>query len=804
MSAPFSIRTDVAAVGEPAKACLFANRFGHFDPATDEFVISDILTPRPWSNVMSNGQYGLVISHFGGGFSWLDNSQLARVTRWEQDLALDSYGRWIYFYDSVADKVHGATFAPVREVALEEEVRQGLGYSVYRRKNEKFESTLTVFVPEGANAEHALVEVRNLTSEPLKLTVGSYVEWFLGGQGDWHREFHRLFTSTNIDEQTISAWKRTGLVEDSREAPETVAMSAYASLIGLDNVVCFADKAQWLGPPGRLDRPEGLVTEHRPANTGRWDDPIAAFRAPLRIAPGETVRFALTIGAELTQQEFAQPNLDEIEIRLADTKRFHRERCRTLAIESGDAALDLMCNAWLPYQTEVGRMKARCAYYQQGGAYGFRDQLQDSLMLLDVDPATTLRQLGIHAEAMYGDGGVRHWWHPDSSIFAKSRHSDTCLWLAHGVLDYLDETADLSVLVKPYAYLSRETESKASQGSLLDHCERGINRFLDRRSPRGLPLIGSGDWNDGLSHAGIEGKGESVWLAMFGHQILSRLAAVYTRLGLNGDAARASGEAENLAQAVETYGWDGDWYIAGTSDDGRPFGSHEAREGKIFLNPQTWAAITGIGSPARTLRALQSVQEHLLKPYGTLLLAPAYKEVDPYIGYITRYAPGLRENGGVYSHASTWAVQAFAQVGDVTTAYCVFRSMMPPLRAEIDAAAYQAEPYVMPGNVDGPDSPYEGRAGWTWYTGSAAWMRRVALHWILGVRSSFDGLLVDPKLASELGPVRLQRPFRGDLFEIEIDAGDRHRLIVDGTDHDGPISASGQCLSRRVQLVALR
>jgi cellobiose phosphorylase len=255
---------------------------------------------------------------------------------------------------------------------------------------------------------------------------------------------------------------------------------------------------------------------------------------------------------------------------------------------------------------------------------------------------------------------------------------------------------------------------------------------------------------------------------MFGFDILRRMARVLTLQGEEVAAQRFDRESESLRQAVETYGWDGNWYIAGTDDEGRPFGSKTCSEGQIFLNPQTWAVISGIASPDRAARAMESVRERLLKPYGALLLAPAYQETDPYVGYITRYAPGLRENGGVYSHASTWAVQAFAMAGDLDTAYALYRGMMPPLRALDGADAYQAEPYVMPGNVDGPDSPYEGRAGWTWYTGSAAWMRRVALRWLLGVRAELDGLKIDGRIPTGLGPIRLHRPFRGENHTVDL------------------------------------
>jgi len=380
----------------------------------------------------------------------------------------------------------------------------------------------------------------------------------------------------------------------------------------------------------------------------------------------------------------------------------------------------------LPYQAIACRMYARCAYYQQGGAYGFRDQLQDSLMLLDRDPRATLAQLGRNAEAMYEDGGVRHWWHPGTQIFSESHHSDTSLWLAYGTLEYLEATGDEAALQSRFKFLNRSTQRYGTGGSLWEHCLRGVDRALSMRSARGLPLIQAGDWNDGLSHAGLEGRGESVWLAMFLYDILQRWAPHLDKLEEHGTAARFRREAAQLREAVHEYAWDGEWYIGGTRDDGKPFGSRDCQEGRIFLNPQTWAVLSGIAPADRIESAMQAVRDQLLTPYGALLLKPAYKKVDPYIGYITRYAPGLRENGGVYSHASTWAALAFAKLADLETAQKIYRGMLPPLRSEANADLYAAEPYVMPGNIDGPDSPFAGRAGWTWYTGSAAWMVRIA------------------------------------------------------------------------------
>ena len=709
---------------------ILSNAYGYFEADSGAFVVTDVLTPRPWINVLANDLYGVVISQSGSGFAWSDNCQLFRLTRWEQDLVQDDYGRFVYVQDKdEPEELWSTSYQPTRKRAKFDQVRHELGATTFTRQFLDLETRQTVFVPEGKCAEVWIVEVENQSDRHRSLRVGSYLEWHLGGIGDWHREFHRLFMESKRDGNTLIAWKHPGLAENCR-TDVAEPQRAFISWSGVEQVTWITDKQEWLGRNGSPASPRAFFESVSESQTPRWDDPIAGGLADLILAPGETKCIVMTIGTASTVEDALdlshEFNERSAKAELAKTLQSWQTKCRGAKIDVGDPAIDLMCNSWLPYQAIAGRLYAKCAYYQQGGAYGFRDQLQDSLMLLDWDPAHTLTQLGRHAEAMYEDGGVRHWWHPGTEIFVRSHHSDTCLWLAYGVLAYLETTGDTTALSAEYQFLSRETEKPSSPGTLWEHCLRGIDRALGKLSPRGLPLIGAGDWNDGLSHAGIDGKGESVWLAMFLYDILTRWQPFLTHAGPDDLQHRFATAAADLKAAVNEYAWDGEWYIGGTRDDGNPFGSKSCKEGKIFLNPQTWAVISGIAPPDRAEKAMQSVRDHLLRPYGALLLQPAYSKVDPYIGYITRYAPGLRENGGVYSHASTWAIKAFSMTGDKQTALSIFRGMLPPLRAQADVELYAAEPYVMPGNVDGPDSPYAGRAGWTWYTGSAAWMVRVA------------------------------------------------------------------------------
>ncbi len=709
---------------------LVENPYGYFDPTSKAFVVENLLTPRPWVNVLSNDRYGLVVSQVGGGFSWFENCQVFRITRWEQDLVRDEMGRFCYVLDlERPNELWSTTYQPTRRKAGVDRAIHGLGYTTFERRFLGMETRHTVFVPLHLDAEIWLIEIRNISNEPRRLRLAAYHELHLGGIGDWHREFHRLFMESGRESGRLVAWKHPNLREHRREELETPIYTAFG-WNGGTAPRWVTDKATWLGPCGTPTEPRGLIGDAEPSETPRWDDPIAAGMIDVDLAPGET-RSVVHVVSASRDRAAALSALDacapaEAERMLREVREQWLSRCSLGKVRTDGPAADLMVNAWLPYQAIAGRLYARCAYYQQGGAYGYRDQLQDSLMLLDTEPDKTLEQIGRHAEAMYEDGGVRHWWHPNTDIFVESRHSDTCLWLAYATLEYLDATADDLALGHSLRYLNRETQAFGESGALLDHCLRGIDRALGLRSSRGLPLIGAGDWNDGLSHAGLEGRGESVWVGMFLFGILERIVPVLRSQGFENRADVYAAEAEELRAAVNEHGWDGEWYLEGTRDDGRTLGSHRDAEGSIFLNPQTWAVLTGIAPPERAQKAMDSVRQRLLTPYGALLLQPAFKHVDQYVGYISRYAPGLRENGGVYSHASVWAVLAFLKMGDRETAVSLFRSMLPPVRSAEDADLYAAEPYVMPGNADGPDSPYAGRAGWTWYTGSAAWMVRAA------------------------------------------------------------------------------
>jgi cellobiose phosphorylase len=749
---------------------LAENRYGYFRDNGREYVITDLATPMPWVNVMSNGAYGLVVSQAGSGFSWGDNCQTSRITRWDQDLVQDRQGRFIYIQDvDVAQNVWSTTLQPTLARADDDAVVHGLGYTTYSRTCGGIRSSHTIFVPRKDACEVWLVNLVNTGSSRRRLRLATYLEWHLGNSTDWHREFHRLFYESGQDKNFIHVRKLPGLRPDSRVIEELHPLAFFGAQ-GLKVEQWIADKASFLGKPADATNP-GILHGHQPEKANpRWNDPIASCIGTIELEPGESKWVTFVVGsvedAAAASELVERYTPEEAKKELAAVRSQWTEFCERSRVETGDEAFDLMNNYWLKYQTYGCRMVARCAYYQQGGAYGFRDQLQDSLGMMTLDTEITRQQIIRHAEAMYDDGGVRHWWHPNTEIAVESHHSDTSLWVPYATLAYIEETNDLGILQTDCRYLDHTTQDFKGSGTLLEHILKGIDRTLAKMSPRGVPLILSGDWNDGLSHAGVEGRGESFWLGMFLFDVLRRWAPLLDECGMPDKAKHYAQQAEALRTAVNSFGWDGNWYLQGTRDDGKLLGSSSCQEGSIFLNPQTWSVISGIAPADRSATALSSARDQLVKPYGALLLAPAFSKVDPYVGYITRYAPGLRENGGVYSHASTWMIQALAMAGFQDEARALYHNMLPCNGRDPDL--YVAEPYVMPGNIDGPDSPFEGRAGWTWYTGSSAWMYRVALDWICGVRGTRGGLLIEPKSGSRPLAYKLTRKFRGDTFEIEV------------------------------------
>lgn len=784
---------------------LFANDYGYFADSGDEYVIIRADTPMPWVNVISNGDYGVVVSQMGSGYSWRTHAGMNRLTRWEQDLVRDRWGKYLYLRDEGTGEFWSPTWHPCPNKLQAYRVRHGWGYSLFEGEYRQIASELTLFVPLEDPCEVWLLRLRNHGSITRRLQIFSYLEWLLGTAPDWHREFRRLFIETRYDAErgvlfaTSVMWDIPGRGNTHWNSDwEYVAFhSASVMPAGFDG-----DKRAFLGKYGDVHAPQAVVEGRSCGTQGRWGDGVGSLQVVVEIAPGESTEVAFVLGAADNEEQALSlvekyRHLPAVHDALTQVKRFWKETVGGLVVQTPDDAVNVMANGWLAYQAICCRLWARTAYYQTGGAYGYRDQLQDSLVwLLLGQPQRTLEQIRLHAAHQHQDGTVLHWWHPLAEQGLPSHYSDDLLWLPFVMLHYLVETGDFGCLQEEVPFFD------GGCAPLLEHCLRAFEKALSRRSERGLPLILQADWNDGMNAVGVGGKGESVWMAHFLHYLLTRWAELPVLDEQT--ATRFRREAQSLREAVNTHGWDGKWYWRASTDLGRLVGSAQNTQGRIFLNAQTWAVIADTAPPERAEQALQSAREHLYKQYGALLLAPAYNVPDPEIGYLTRYAPGTRENGGVYSHAACWAVLAERRLHGTQAAYRLWRSFCPPVRG-MEPEGYAAEPYVMPGNIDGPDSPYEGKGGWTWYTGSAAWYLRALVEGVLGIEATLNGLRVQAQLPEEWESFRVQRRFRGATYDITVrraQPGEESGCTVDGQRWQGdtlPVCEPGTTL--RVEVV---
>jgi len=750
----------------------FSTDYGHFSETGDEYIITNYKTPKPWVNVISNGNYGLVISQTGGGFSWDTHSEFNRVNRWHQDLVKDNWGKYFYIKNNKTGEFFSPLFAPVRKVPDFFEARYGMGYVIFSTIYNKIKIELRIFVPFDDNLEIWDFKIENQTDNDLDLSIYSYFEWCLGSSADHHREFHKTFIETEFDDHINAMTAKKRLWEIplgdrghwNIEYPYTGFISSSKKISDYEG-----DKEKFIGQYGGLEDPLALHSLHLSKSTGKWNDSIATIKIDLFVKKNEFQKAAFYIGLkenkELIKKAVARYSSEKkIDDSFTEVKQKWAAMLEPFEINTPDDAMNFMVNKWLRYQAISCRLWGRTAYYQQSGAFGFRDQLQDSLVFLPVNPALTKKQILLHARHQKQDGSVLHWWHPISETGLETNMTDDLLWLPFVLFQYLAETSDYSILDEKIPYY----DNPELPDSLFHHCTAAIEKVFSRYSERGIPLIGAGDWNDGLSAVGLDMKGESIWLAEFFYLVLKEFTGLCKDLNKTELSERYKIKADELKEAFDKYSWDGEWFYRATKDSGEKIGSSENDEGKIYLNPQIWSVISGIAEDDKSRSALDSVKKYLLKNNGPLLLAPAYTKPDKYIGYLSRYAPGRRENGGVYTHAATWAIWAFALLKDADAAIDIYKKLNPVFNG-MDPVKYSAEPFVTPGNIDGPDSPNYGMGGWSWYTGSAAWFQKIIVDWILGIRATKEGLLIDPCIPKEWDHYSVKRTFRGTVYNLVID-----------------------------------
>ncbi|MDT8341056.1 MAG: glucoamylase family protein [Longimicrobiales bacterium] len=732
----------------------FFNGTGGFRPGSRDYVIHHkpgAATPAPWVNVVANRRFGFLCSEVGSGFTWDGNAGERRLTPWSNDPVRDPPGETLYLRDEETGEIWSLTPEPAGS-GLPYEVSHAPGRSTYAHGSHGLEQRLELFLAGEERAKVLEVRLTNRRSHHRRLTLTCFVEWVLGP--------HRWITAPHL----VAAFDRAegAILVHDRFAGDAPLCAFLASDAPVHGFTC--DRTEFLGPEGRRDQPAGLVRVGLAEATGAGMDPCGALQVHLDLESGasRTIRFFL--GSFDHRRELA-PLLDRLrDPALVEELREHADGQRervigAFEVRTPEPSMDRLLNGWLLQQTLASRIQGRTGFYQSGGAFGFRDQLQDTLGLLGSAPELCREQLLEAAARQFPEGDVLHWWHPGTRRGIRSRCSDDLLWLPYATAAYVHATGDDDLLDADVPFLSgraldpgeRERydtyEVENVPADLYDHCVRALERSLGSLSPRGVPLMGTGDWNDGMNRVGAKGRGESFWLGWFLRRTLLDFAGLAGARGDQARAARYRERADALARAVEAHGWDGSWYLRATYDDGTPLGSAADVEARIDSLAQSWAVLAGGAEAGRAQRAMDAVQDHLVDPENrlVLLLRPPFHETPRQPGYIRSYPPGVRENGGQYTHAATWVGWAFAQMGDGERAEAVFRILNPILRttSEAEIQRYRVEPYVVAADIYGGE-PWTGRGGWTWYTGSAAWLYRLGLEAILGIRPAPGGVTLQP------------------------------------------------------------
>ncbi len=733
----------------------FFNGLGGFNESGREYVVilgEGQWTPAPWSNVIGNrNNFGFQVTEVGGGNTWSINSRENRLTPWSNDAVSDPPGEAVYLRDEDTGTVWSPTPLPIREVEPYT-CRHGQGYSVFEHASHGISQELLQFVPLEDSVKISLLRLRNRTARIRRLSVTFYLEWVLGV----HRSFSAPFIITEIDRATGTIYARNPF---NNEFAERVAFATISEKV--TSATC--DRKEFLGRNGSPSRPEALFRTNLSNRDGAGLDPCAALQSVIELAPGEAreIIFLLGEGGSKAEAEelvsiFRHPA--SVNEAFEEVLSFWDGLLDTIEVKTPDQAMNTILNRWLLYQTLSCRIWSRTAFYQSGGAYGFRDQLQDVMALVYSRPQVAREQIIRAAHHQFKEGDVQHWWHPPTGRGVRTKFSDDLLWLAFVTAFYIKVTGNNEVLDEEAPFLEgpllepEELEVymqpvvSVETGSIFEHCIRAIDRSLEV-GPHGLPLMGSGDWNDGMNRVGHKGKGESIWVGWFLYTTLDSFVPLCEARGDRDRAELYRQHMKSLKEALEEHGWDGDWYRRAYFDDGTPLGSVQNEECRIDSIVQSWGVISGAAEHYRAVRAMAAVEEYLIRRGDGLviLFTPPFDKgsLDP--GYIKGYVPGVRENGGQYTHAALWTLIAFAKLGDGERAGELFSLLNPINHASTRAGLhkYKVEPYSAAGDIYAVP-PHTGRGGWTWYTGSSGWMYRAGLEAILGFKLNAERLLIEP------------------------------------------------------------
>jgi cyclic beta-1,2-glucan glucanotransferase len=795
-----------AARARPRGLSLF-NGLGGFSADGREYVIAPPAgqrPPAPWVNVLANPRFGTVVSEAGSAYTWCENAHELRLTPWHNDPVTDAGGEVIYLRDEESGQFWHPTSLPCRGDergdgdAGSYVTRHGFGYSVFEHDAAGIHSELTVFVAMDAAVKFSVLELRNDSGRTRHLSVTGYVEWVLGDQ----RSKTGLHIGTEIAPDSGALYARNPFSNDFGDWVGFFDVDEREHLFS--SITC--DRTEFIGRNGSLRSPAALRRTRLSGRTGAGLDPCAAIQVPFELAPGQTREIVFRLGMGRSTDEAGQlvqrlRGHDAMRAALDSVHEHWKHTLGAVQVDTPDPALNLLANGWLVYQTLACRMWARSGYYQSGGAYGFRDQLQDAMALVHTRPALLREHLLLCASRQFVEGDVQHWWHPPSGRGVRTHISDDYLWLPLALCRYVQATNDTGVLSESVPFLDGRAVPPADESyydlpmrsvhaaSLYQHAVRAVLHGL-RFGAHGLPLMGAGDWNDGMNQVGHRGQGESVWLGFFLCDVLHQFAALAHRQGDDAFAQQCEDERTRLAARLEANAWDGDWYRRAYFDDGTPLGSRDNAECQIDSISQSWAVLSGVGDGQRARRAMDSVSARLVQPEAGLvqLLDPPFDRRGPNPGYIAGYLPGVRENGGQYTHGAVWAAMAFAALGDAPRAWQLM-DLINPLhhgRTAAEVAVYKVEPYVVAADVYSVP-PHTGRGGWSWYTGSAGWMYRLVIESLLGLRLDIGNdatlLHVRPCIPADWPGFTAAYRFRASVYRLTVEQADVADVSIDGVVH---------------------
>jgi len=764
----------------PRRDLILHNGLGGFTPDGREYVITtaaEQVTPAPWVNVLANAHFGTVISESGQAYTWSENAHEFRLTPWHNDSVSDASGEAFYLRDEESGHFWSPTPLPRRGVNPYVS-RHGFGYSVFEYSEGGICSELWVYVALDAAVKFSVLKVRNGSGRSRRLSATGYVEWVLGDL----RPKTTLHVTTEVDAESGALFARNAY---------NTEFAGRIAFFDVDEAIrtVSGDRAEFIGRNGSLKNPAAMSRTRLSGKTGAGLDPCAAIQVSFDLADGQEREIVFRLG------QAGRHGADDARTlvrrwrgsatahsALVAVHHYWNHTLGAVQVETPDASLNMLANGWLIYQTLACRLWARSGYYQSGGAFGFRDQLQDVMALIHAEPLRVRDQLLLSAAHQFVEGDVQHWWHPPSSRGVRTRCSDDYLWLPLAVCRYVRCTGDTGVLNESIPFLEgrpvgAEDDSyydlpgyATESASLYQHCVRAIRHGL-RFGERGLPLIGSGDWNDGMNLVGLHGKGESVWLGFFLCDVLTDFEELSERVDDVAFAQFCRNEADQLRERIEANAWDGGWYRRAYFDDGTPLGSAANTECQIDSISQSWSVLSGAGDAARSRMGMEAVYSRLVRPDDGLiqLLDPPFDTSDMDPGYIKGYVPGVRENGGQYTHAAIWTAMAFAALGDSRRAWELLNMINPVNHAKTPAgvAVYKVEPYVVAADVYAV-APHSGRGGWSWYTGSAGWMYRLIVESLLGLRLEVDKLYFAPCLPVDWKSFKLHYRYRETVYHIDV------------------------------------